>query len=105
MKKKLYKIFVGSRGGETRMRIVEELFMKPRNANELAKDLALDYSTVRHSLAVMKRDSLVFGGTGYAGKYHITPEFLALLKEYDILIDCYKGGNCTRRKWARLLQR
>lgn len=104
MREALYRTFVGSRGGETRMRIVEEIFLKPRNANELAKDLGVDYSTVRHSLDVMRKAQLIFGGTGYGGTYHLTPEFLGLLQEYDVLIECYRNERkCTERKWAKML--
>jgi len=53
-----------------RGRILEELFTQPRNANELANVLDLDYKTVRHHLGVLEKNNLAtYTGTGYGKMY------------------------------------
>jgi predicted transcriptional regulator len=106
MKDILWYVFVGSRGGETRMKIVQSIAKHPKNAHELTKELAVDYSTVRHSLKVLEKNRLVCCGGGYGVKYDLTPEFKSMLREYDILVECYHtASNCTQRKWEKLLKR
>jgi DNA-binding transcriptional ArsR family regulator len=41
----LWHLLASSRGGPTRARIVRALDERPRNANELAEELDLDYLT------------------------------------------------------------
>ena len=47
MEKALWYLFVGMRGGENRARIVEVIDEQPRNANQIADCLDVDYNTVR----------------------------------------------------------
>ena len=70
VKRLLWWLLAGSAGGMNRGRMLEELFNQPRNANELAKILSLDYKTVRHHLDVLKKNNLVtFTGSGYGQMY------------------------------------
>lgn len=55
----LWYVLASSRGGPTRARIVRALDDRPRNANELAEDLDLDYTTVRHHLEVLGDNNVV----------------------------------------------
>ncbi len=55
----LWYLLASSRGAGTRSRIVRALEERPRNANQLATDLELDYTTVRHHLDVMMDDNLL----------------------------------------------
>lgn len=55
----LWYVLASSRGGPTRARIVRALDDRPRNANELARDLDLDYTTVRHHLEVLGDNNVV----------------------------------------------
>lgn len=49
----LWYMLTGSRGGPNRIRIIQSLNDRPRNANQLANDLGLDYTTIRHHLDVL----------------------------------------------------
>lgn len=58
-KRLLWWILVGSAGGFNRARILQELINTPRNANELATLLKLDYKTTRHHLEVLEKNHLI----------------------------------------------
>lgn len=49
----LWYVLTGTRGGTNRVRILKALDERPRNANQLAEDLKLDYKTIRHHLGVL----------------------------------------------------
>jgi predicted transcriptional regulator len=70
VKRLLWWLLSGSAGGANRGRILFALFDQPRNANELASFLKLDYKTIRHHLKVMKKNNLVTTtGSGYGTMY------------------------------------
>ena len=63
-------MFVGSRGGETRVRLVLSLHDKPKNLHQLSQALHLDYKTVQHHMRVLEKDHLV--QVVHSGKYGAT---------------------------------
>ena len=70
VKRLLWWLLAGSAGGFNRGRILEELFNQPRNANDLAKVLRLDYKTIRHHLSVLNKNNLItHTGSGYGQMY------------------------------------
>lgn len=76
MEKALWYLFAGSRGGTNRVRIVRELDDRPRNANELAELLDVDYNTVTHHLDMLEDHDVVEpGGSDYGQLYFITDRF------------------------------
>jgi DNA-binding transcriptional ArsR family regulator len=71
----LWYVFTGTRGGPNRVRIVRALREHPRNANQLAEDLDLDYKTVRHHLDVLLENNILDrGGDGYGAIYLISDQ-------------------------------
>jgi len=69
----LWYLLAGARGGPNRCRILEALDDRPRNANQLAADLDLDYTTVRHHLDLLVEHDLVENtGDDYAAVYLLT---------------------------------
>lgn len=71
----LWYLLASSRGGPTRVRIVRALEERPRNANQLAEALDLDYTTVRHHLEVLQEDNVVRKtGGNYAAVYLFTDQ-------------------------------
>lgn len=75
MKRVLYWVLTGSRGGRTRARIIRLLNEEPQNANQIAKNLDLDYKTVRHHLGVLSdTDIVTASGPRYAKMYFITQQ-------------------------------
>ena len=55
----LWYVLTGTRGGTNRVRILQALDKRPRNANQLAEDLGLDYKTVRHHLDVLEDNGVL----------------------------------------------
>jgi DNA-binding transcriptional ArsR family regulator len=71
----LWHLLASSRGGPTRVRIVRAIEERPRNANELATELDLDYTTVRHHLDVLMENNVVRrSGEEYAAVYLFTDQ-------------------------------
>jgi DNA-binding transcriptional ArsR family regulator len=76
MEKALWYLFAGTRGGPTRVRIVRELTERPRNANQLADRLDLDYNTITHHLDMLEEHHVVEpGGSDYGKLYFTTDQF------------------------------
>ena len=76
MEKALWYLFVASRGGANRVRIVRELRARPRNANELAEELDVDYNTITHHLEMLQDHDVVEPSDHDYGKlYFLTDRF------------------------------
>ena len=70
-------LIAGTRGGPTRAKIIEALRESPKNANQLAKLLGMDYRTIRHHLEVLEKNRMITSaGEGYGTTY-----FLSLIME------------------------
>jgi len=70
MEAALWYVLTGTRGGANRVRILQALDERPRNANQLAEDLGLDYKTVRHHLDVLEDNGILRdSGDDYGAVY------------------------------------
>ena len=69
VKRLLWFIFAGSRGGMNRLKIITSLKEKPLNINQLAKELGLDYKAIQHHIRILEKNNLV---TKVGEKYGIT---------------------------------
>lgn len=66
----LWYVLAGTRGGPNRVRILRALDDRPRNPNQLAEDLDLNYDTVRHHLDVLTDNDVVkASGDDYGAIY------------------------------------
>jgi len=66
----LWYVLAGTRGGPNRIRILRALDDRPRNANQLAEDLDLNYDTIRHHLDVLDDNDVVkSSGDDYGAVY------------------------------------
>ncbi|CAE6492840.1 ArsR/SmtB family transcription factor [Candidatus Nitrosotenuis uzonensis] len=68
-KRLLWFVFAGSRGGVNRLKLVKALREKPLNANQLAKEMGIDYKAVLHHVGVLEKNNII---TRLGEKYNIT---------------------------------
>lgn len=68
-KRLLWFVFAGSRGGLNRLKLVSILRNTPLNANQLAKEMSLDYKAIQHHMRVLEKNNIV---TKVGEKYNVT---------------------------------
>ena len=84
LKRVLWYVLGGSRGGENRARIIVELRNRPMNMNQLAERLSVDYRTIMHHVGVLVSNSLIMPqGEKYGAMYFLTPRLEAGLTVFD----------------------
>jgi len=90
----LWFLLGGSRGGENRARIVCALRSRPRNLNQLANLIGIDYRSVQHHIGVLLKNSLVVGsGQRYGMIFTIHPWLEHHFETFDEV--CLKLGFFT----------
>lgn len=70
----LWYVLTGTRGGPNRVRLLQAVDERPRNANQLASDLELDYTTIRHHLDVLTENGMVQKSGGNYGAVYLTTD-------------------------------
>ena len=76
MEKALWYLLAGTRGGPNRVRLIRAIADRPRNANQLAEHVGLDYNTVRHHLdMLLEHDVVERSGEEYGALYFLTDRF------------------------------
>jgi DNA-binding transcriptional ArsR family regulator len=79
----LWWVITGNRGGANRARIILTIKNQPLNANQLAQRLGMDYKTVRHHLSVLLKNRLILEvGEGYGSLYFLSPELEQNYEEF-----------------------
>ncbi|MFB6304515.1 MAG: winged helix-turn-helix domain-containing protein [Haloferacaceae archaeon] len=85
MEAALWYVLAGTRGGTNRARILRALDDRPRNPNQLAEALDLNYDTVRHHLDVLEDNGVVrASGDDYGAVYLPTD---ATRQNWDVVAD------------------
>lgn len=51
--KELFTMLIGETGGQTRIKILDAILIMPCNANQLSKQLKLDYKTITYHLDII----------------------------------------------------
>lgn len=75
MKKILWWLIAGTKGGINRARIIRELNNRPYNAHQLAENLHLDYKTVRHHIKVLEDNNVITAsGEKYGTMYFLSSQ-------------------------------
>jgi predicted transcriptional regulator len=74
LRRLLWFLLGGKRGGENRARIIQTLRVRPRNLNQLANELDLQYKAIQHHVKILVNSSLVIpSGGGYGAVYVLSP--------------------------------
>jgi DNA-binding transcriptional ArsR family regulator len=85
MRRIIWWLIVGTKGGVNRARIIRALNDRPSNANQLSELLGLDYKTVRHHLKVLQDNKVITAaGGGYGSAYFLSPD---MEEEYEVFKD------------------
>lgn len=75
MEAELWYVLSGPRGGPNRTRILDSLDERPKNANQLANELNLNYKTVEHHLDVLVEKNIIKNsGDEFGAVYVLTRE-------------------------------
>jgi len=74
IKRLMWYIFAGMRGGPTRIRILNLLGKRPCNMNQIKKELSLDYKTVQHHMKVLQENRLVTSEDKKYGTIYFTSQ-------------------------------
>lgn len=69
-------LFIGTRGGQNRVKIINQLKDKPSNKHQISQDLHLDYKLVEHHLHTLEKNNLVTKmGEKYGATYFVSTLF------------------------------
>jgi len=72
----LYWLLNASRGGPTRIRILNVLNSTPMNTRKLAMELNLDYKTIQGHIELLVENGIIYTPkTGYGQVFFISPEW------------------------------
>jgi DNA-binding transcriptional ArsR family regulator len=96
LKSLLWHLIGGTKGGETRARIINELRERPFNPNQLSENLDLDYKTVTYHLKKLEDNGLIESGEEDYGKmYRVSDRLEDQIEIFDEIwekIDKQDGG-------------
>lgn len=96
MEKVFWYLLTGMRGGPNRTRIIRELDDRPRNANQLADALDLDYNTIRHHLDILVDHDIVEpAGETYGKLYFLSDRFERNREAFDRIADAADSETTT----------
>jgi DNA-binding transcriptional ArsR family regulator len=85
MRRVIWWLIVGTKGGVNRARILRALRERPYNANQLSEVLGLDYKTIRHHLKVLQENKVIIeAGGGYGMVYFLSE---GMEGEYEVFKD------------------
>ena len=87
-------LFVESRGAANRIRIISALRKRPRNRNQLATELGMDYKVVQHHIKILEGNNLVTKfGKNYGVIYCVSTLFENSEFVFDEIVDRLKNLN------------
>ena len=93
-KKLFWLLFVGSRGSDTRIRIMSVLRKRPSNRNQLATELGIDYKGIQHHIKILEENNLVKKiGNQYGARYCVSELFENSELVFDEIVDRLQSIN------------
>ena len=86
-KRLLWFVFMGSKGGLNRIRLISVIRKKPLNANQLANEMALDYKAIQHHIGVLEKNNLITRvGDKYGANFFISTFLEVNLDVFDEIV-------------------
>lgn len=93
MKRLLFWLLEGTKGGPTRIRLLSLLAEKPMNLRQLSLAAGLDYKTVAHHAQLLMDNSVLeCQGSGYGRIYFISEAALAQKEFTELMRGGRNGG-------------
>lgn len=87
MRRTLWYLIAGTRGGVNRAKIIKFLKERPYNVNQLAEKLEVDYKTVKYHIDVMEENEMIIpAGEKYGTIYFLTSK---MEKSYDSFLEIW----------------
>jgi DNA-binding transcriptional ArsR family regulator len=87
LKRILWHLLGGTRGGPLRIRILQALLDRPYNTNQLAVNLGADYKTIQHHLRVLVENRLIeLRGAGYGATYFPSADLEESMPEFEAIV-------------------
>jgi len=97
-KRLLWFIFTGSKGGLNRIRLVSVIRKTPLNANQLAKELGLDYKAIQHHVNVLEKNNLITRvGEKYGAIFFISTFLEVNLETFDEIVTKLEQSKYAKR--------
>lgn len=88
MKKLLWWLIAGKRGGINRARIIKALADRPYNMHQLSEELNLSYKTVRHHVKILEKNNVIKPvGDTYGKLYFLSSE---MEENYDVFEEIWE---------------
>jgi predicted transcriptional regulator len=97
-KRLLWFVFTGSRGGLNRVRLISVIRKTPLNANQLAKELGLDYKAIQHHVNVLEKNNLITRvGEKYGATFFISTFLEVNLETFDEIVTKLEQSKYAKR--------
>ena len=95
-------LITGTKGGKTRAQIIKSVKSNPKNANQLATQLKVDYKTIRHHLTILEKNKLIVP----VGEHYSTVYFLSqpMEENYGVFEEITNKMN-NQKKTVKLTQK
>lgn len=88
LKRVLWHLLGGTRGGPMRVRIITLLRDRPLNTNQLSLALAIDYKTAEHHLRVLRENHIASPtGDGYGAVFLLTHDMEESMDEFERIVE------------------
>ena len=89
LKYSLWNMLAGTRGGITRIQILELLRERPYNVNQLHEKLELDYKTIQHHITVLLKGKIILNDEKkkYGSMYFISPLLEKNMHIFDEILE------------------
>ncbi|MBI5680974.1 MAG: winged helix-turn-helix transcriptional regulator [Methanobacterium sp.] len=81
MKKVLWWLILGTRGGINRAKIIRKLNERPYNAHQLSEELNVNYRTIRHHIKILEDSEVVKSAGERYGKMYFLSD--SMEQSYD----------------------
>ncbi len=92
----LWYLFAGSKGGENRIKIINLLQDTPLNINRMAEILSLDYKAIQHHVNVLEKNNLVSRiGEKYGIMYFVSNYLEANMDTFKEIINKISRSKTT----------